>query len=247
MTIEESKNLLKTKGFTSFNLKDFNEDYYNKLLPFKCNESNNLKKFLNGLRVDAAGISLQKDNYNSFEEAETEKNKIVENFFLNKKEKSPGFAQIYYQNHFSKIFEKVTGEVLGDSNDSYCKYIIDEIVKYYYDLDKSVKLANLTSVTYYDIECVLAKHSDGTGTGRICAVLLYLNEDYDVNDGGLLILNEEHIVVPLFGNIAIIDLQTFDIKHEVTKVTGGLGRFAILSFIKTKENEFIMNTKELKK
>ena len=232
MTIEESKNLLKTKGYTSFNLKDFNEDYYNKLLPFKCNESNNLKKFLNGLRADASGVSLHKDNYNSFEEAQAEKNKIIENFFLNKKENSEGFAQIYYQNHFSKIFEKVTGEVLSDSADNYCRHIIDEIVKYYFDLDKSVRLDNLASATYYDIECVLAKHSDGTGTGRICAVLVYLNEEYDANDGGLLILDEDYVVVPLFGNIAIIDLQTFDIKHEVTKVTGGLGRFAILSFIK---------------
>ncbi len=232
MTIEESKNLLKTKGFTSFNLKDFNEDYYNKLLPFKCNESNNLKKFLNGLRADAGGINLQKDDYNSFEEAEAEKNKIVENFFLNKKENSPGFAQIYYQNHFAKIFEKVTGEVLSDSADNYCRHIIDEIVKYYFDLDKFVRLDNLTSATYYDKDCMLARHSDGTGTGRICAVLLYLNEEYDVNDGGLLILDEDYIVVPLFGNIAIIDLQTFDVKHEVTKVTGGIGRFALLSFIK---------------
>jgi hypothetical protein len=232
MTIEESKNLLKTKGYTSFNLKDFNQDYYNKLLPFKCNESNNLKKFLNGLRVDGNGLSLQKDNYNSFEEAEAEKNKIVESFLLNKNKNSANFAQIYYQNHFSKIFEKVTGEVLSDSADNYCNHMINEIVKYYFDLDKSIRLYNLTSATYYDVECVLGKHSDGTGTGRICAVLIYLNEEYDTNDGGLLILDEDYIVVPLFGNIAIIDLQTFDIKHEVTKVTGGLGRFALLSFVK---------------
>jgi hypothetical protein len=234
MTIEESKNLLKTKGYTSFNLKDFNEDYYNKLLPFKCNESNNLKKFLNGLRADgdAGKINVQKDDYNSFEEAEAEKNKLVEKYFSNKKEKSAGFAQIYYQNHFNRIFENVTGNPLESSSSNYYKNMIDEITRYYFDLDESIKLDKPTSATYYDVDCVLAKHSDGTGTGRICAMLIYLNEEYDTNDGGLLILDEYYTVVPLFGNIAIIDLQSFDVKHEVTKVTGGLGRFALLSFIK---------------
>jgi len=43
MTTEESKIFLKEKGYTSFNLKDFNLDYYNLLLPFKCNEKKKLK------------------------------------------------------------------------------------------------------------------------------------------------------------------------------------------------------------
>jgi hypothetical protein len=232
MTIEESKNLLKTKGYTSFNLKDFNEDYYNKLLPFKCNESNNLKKYMKGLRADADGFATQKDTYNSFEEAETAKNDAIETYFKNNDKLSEGFSQIYYQSNFNKIFENVTGENLHDSTKNYYKNIIDDVVKYYFDLDKSVRLGNLTNITYYDVDCLLANHSDGTGTGRICALLTYLNEEYDANDGGLLILNQEHTIVPLFGNIAIIDLQTFDIQHEVTKVVGGLGRFAILSFVK---------------
>jgi Rps23 Pro-64 3,4-dihydroxylase Tpa1-like proline 4-hydroxylase len=231
MTIEESKNLLKTKGYTSFNLKDFNEEYYNKLLPFKCNESNNLKKYMKGIRADANGLNLYKD-CNSFEEAEVEKNKAIENYFKNNDALLEGFGQIYYQYHFNSIFQDVTGENLPDSGQNYYKNIIDSIVKYFFDLDESVRLNNLTNATYYDTECVLAKHSDGTGTGRICAVLTYLNDTYNTNDGGLLILDEEHTVLPLFGNIAIIDLQTFDIIHEVTKVVGGLGRFAILSFMK---------------
>ena len=94
-------------------------------------------------------------------------------------------------------------------------------------------------ITYYDKDCYLENHSDGTGTGRICALLIYLNETYDENDGGVLILNNKEKVSPIFGNVAIIDLQTFDIPHMVTKVTGGIGRYAILSFMKFKENEFI--------
>jgi hypothetical protein len=70
-------------------------------------------------------------------------------------------------------------------------------------------------------------------------MLIYLNEEYDENDGGILILNNEEKVIPTFGKVAIIDLQSFDIQHQVTEVTGGLGRFAILAFVKKKEDEFV--------
>jgi len=39
--------------------------------------------------------------------------------------------------------------------------------------------------------------------------------------------------------VAIIDLQSFDIEHEVTEVTGGLGRYAVLSFVKKVEDKSV--------
>jgi hypothetical protein len=75
--------------------------------------------------------------------------------------------------------------------------------------------------------------------------LIYLNEEYDENNGGYLVLNNTEKVIPTFGRVAIIDLQTFDIPHMVTKVTGGMGRYAMLSFIKRKEDEFIHNRHEM--
>ena len=53
-----------------------------------------------------------------------------------------------------------------------------------------------------------------------------------------LVLNNKERVSPVFGNVAIIDLQSFDIPHMVTDVRGGMGRYALLTFVKTKENEF---------
>ena len=100
--------------------------------------------------------------------------------------------------------------------------------------------------TYYNDGCVLKNHSDGTGTGRICALLIYLNEEYDENDGGILILNNEEKVIPTFGKVAIIDLQSFDTPHMVTKVTGGLGRFALLTFVKKKEDELVHSKHDMK-
>ena len=237
MRIEESKIFLKEKGYTSFNLKDFNLDYYNLLLPFKCNETHNLKKELKGLRASYIKTNINKDSYNSFEEAEFEKNELIKTMD-NIDSKNLGFHQIYYQMHLGQVFHNVTGE--SNEFNPFYKKIISDITRYYFDIDESIELLSAsTYLTYYDKGCVLDNHSDGTGTGRICALLIYLNEDYDKNDGGILVLENEYNVLPIFGNVAIIDLQSYDIQHAVSKVTGGIGRYAILSFVKAKENEFI--------
>ena len=88
--------------------------------------------------------------------------------------------------------------------------------------------------TLYDDKCLLTNHSDGIQKNRICAILIYLNENYDEMDGGCLVLNNTEKVIPEFGNIAIIDLQSFDVPHMVTEVIGGPGRYTILSFINKK-------------
>jgi len=243
MTLEESKNLLKTKGYTQFDLKDFNKAHYDLLLPFKCNETNNFKKLVTGVRVDLPGednkpeskIRVSKE-FDTIEEAIAVKEEILKNHLENKeKQKYPkhGFGQLYYQKSFGEIFSKLTNDN-SDKNWQLYLDIINDIVKYYYDLDESVTFDYITSTTYYDNGCFLTNHSDGKNTGRICALLIYFNEEYDENDGGILILNNEEKIIPTFGKFAIIDLQSFDVPHEVTEVTGGIGRYAVLSFVSKK-------------
>ena len=50
-------------------------------------------------------------------------------------------------------------------------------LKYFYDYPESQEYSTITNFTYYDVGCKLDNHSDGTGTGRICALLIYLNEN----------------------------------------------------------------------
>jgi hypothetical protein len=246
MTLEESKNLLKTKGYTQFDLKDFNKAHYDTLLPFKCNETNNFKKLITGVRADlvvdntkpGASISL-KGEFDTFEEANALKEETLKNHIENQKEFSlkEAFGQLYYQKSFGEIYSKITNDD-DDKNWQIYLGIISDIVKYYYDLDESVIFDYITTATYYDNGCFLANHSDGKNTGRICALLIYFNEEYDENDGGILILNNEEKIIPTFGKVAIIDLQSFDVPHQVTEVTGGIGRYAVLSFI-SKQTKFI--------
>ena len=240
MTLEESKNLLKTKGHTYFDLKDFNKSHYDLLLPFKCNETNNFKKLITGVRANLMldntkpenAICIQKE-FNTIEEANNVKEETLKNIKENRKAllSKDEFNQLYYQSNFNEIFLKITN---GRKDWQFFLDMVGDIVRYYYDINETIELNYIMSTTYYDNGCFLSNHSDGTGTGRICAILIYLNEEYDENDGGILILNNEEKIIPTFGKFAIIDLQSFDVPHEVTEVTGGIGRYAVLSFVRKK-------------
>ena len=239
MTIEEAKEKLKKEGHTSFELSDFDKDLYNFLERFKCNEENNLKSICTTLRVDTTDSQIYRNaaELESYEAAAEKKNellKLIENDGLD-------VMQMWYYADLSKILPQhnyITKETNKDYY--YLKNQIKNMMTYFFDFEETQDFVFFApTFTYYDNGCMLKNHSDGTNTGRVCALLIYLNEEYDENDGGILILNDEEKVVPKFGKVAIIDLQSFDIKHQVTKVTGGIGRYAFLTFIKTIENQFI--------
>jgi len=230
MTIEISKEKLKKEGYTTFNLKEFDSEFYNWLLNYKCNEEKNLKKYFTYLKADttngANGWKI-KNNFLTYENACVKKNELLKD-----KDKII-IQQMWFFSDLNPIFGE-KGESVKFQN------YVKKIVKYFFDFDETQEYSFFAPMfTYYDVGCRLQNHSDGRGTGRICALLIYLNETYDEKDGGCLILNNNEKVIPTFGQIAILDLQTFDIQHMVTEVTGGIGRYAILSFIKKIEDEFI--------
>lgn len=234
MTIEQSKEKLKKSGFTYFNLKDFDEKEYQKLEELKCNHITNFQKHMTSFRGDALYNSKPdgknsicvNDDFTTFENAELKKNEIIVN--------SKKFAQLWFFRGLSRVLEDAKIKYSLNEYDSLVKNIID----FYFDMNSTQEYSSPSSITYYNNNCLLENHSDGTGTGRICALLIYLNETYNEEDGGILILNNTDKVVPTFGTVAIIDLQSFDIPHMVTKVVGGIGRYAILSFVRKKEDEF---------
>jgi hypothetical protein len=276
MTISQSKEKLKNEGYTSFELIDFDEEFYNFLLPLKCNKEKNLKDKYTQVRTNIA----YKDYYNIFysingnfdrdnphltraqhndaneffgitnntsHTTHEEAHEMVNNV-LDKINNTIGtlISQLWYYADINNVIEpeytlpNSEYTICGsDSLNKFSNYIFN-MVRYFFDFDEEQKYTLFApSISYYGNGCVLGNHSDGTGTGRVCSLLIYLNEEYDENDGGILILQNTEKVIPTFGKVAIIDLQSFDIPHQVTEVTGGLGRFAILSFVKKVENELI--------
>jgi len=252
MNIQEAKEKLKKDGYTSFELKEFDEEFYNFLLHLKCNEEKNLKNYYTHLRGDGGfhleeyredtskdKIKIQTD-FESFEEASKKKNEIVD---MLKTDSNCMMSQLWYYCNMSSIIPtdatNVDRYTIKEPVSKFEKYVYN-ITKHFFDFEDTQEYCLFAAMsTYYNEGCMLANHSDGTGTGRICAMLIYLNEEYDENDGGILILDNEEKVIPTFGKVAIIDLQSFDIQHQVTEVIGGLGRFALLAFVKKKEDEFV--------
>jgi Rps23 Pro-64 3,4-dihydroxylase Tpa1-like proline 4-hydroxylase len=239
MTIEEAKEKLKKEGHTSFELSDFDKGLYNFLERFKCNQENNLKSICTTLRVDTTDSQIYRHaaELESYEAAAEKKNqllKLIENDGLD-------VMQMWYYADLAKLLPQIDYKTKEINKDYYyLKNQIKNMMTYFFDFEKTQDFVFFApAFSYYDTGCMLKNHSDGTNTGRVCALLIYLNEEYDENDGGILILNDEEKVVPKFGKVAIIDLQSFDIKHQVTKVTGGIGRYAFLTFIKTIENQFV--------
>ena len=230
MSIQEAKEKLKKDGCTFFNLKDFDEEFYDFLLRLKCNEETNLKSKMNHLRLDIEGgitnipskkVQIQ-HKFDSFEEANNAAELAIKDCY--ETNKSVTFMQYWYYNDLRTL--------LGNTGINTYNNGIFNIVNYLYDINVSKLSTHSSQLTYYKKDCFLTRHSDGYGTGRICALLIYLNESYNEEDGGILILNNNQKIVPTFGTVAIIDLQSFDIPHEVTKVLDGIGRYACISFVK---------------
>ena len=121
-----------------------------------------------------------------------------------------------------------------DNKDSIFRSIIESIISRVYEIDYSTTDNPL--YTKFKKECWIAEHQDGIQEGRICALLIYLNKDYENGFGGELVV-DKNIITPEFGNVAILDYTKNDIDHAVTKVLkDNFERKAILLFAKHKEN-----------
>lgn len=216
-TLKDTKDRLKENGYVVFNLKDlieFESDY-NELLDLKCTDSNNLKQKMTGLRFNSINQSIREQlEFNSFTEAYS----TGESFFetLDKNE----------ENIFQYWYFSCNGELTNRFQP-----IIQKLSKEFYDLNKD-DLSVYSTCTYYPKNCLLKTHTDGYANNRICAILIYLNENYNKNWGGNLIVGND-IVTPEYGNVVILNFDNSNIPHGVTMVTDGPGRYAHLSFVST--------------
>lgn len=232
MTKEELKHKLKTKGYCQFHISEFDKDMEDgiKKHMVKADDSK-YKKIMSGIRLDITNRELINDivlsdffdesgnskmyKGNSYADAETIKNYIRSSYL------KEDIFQIWHWN-------------AADRNmivENYYKPYFDAIARYFYDVEPSQQLKFNSQFTMYSNKCFLQNHKDGKTDGRLCVVLIYLNEEYDESNGGILILNTNEKVLPKIGNIAVLDLSEFDIEHQVTEVIGNQNRYCTLSFI----------------
>lgn len=116
-----------------------------------------------------------------------------------------------------------------------------KILKYFYngrfddvDLYFPPKQECQISLTSFSKGSLITDHADGANPRRLAAILIYLNKDWDIKNGGNLIVrkNEKETLVPAeYGQVVILDFTENNVHHEVTPVMGDRDRWAVLSFI----------------
>lgn len=113
----------------------------------------------------------------------------------------------------------------------YGKEMLDKI----WDINRNV--INLTNFTE---GCFIDDHSDGGSPNMVCNILIYLNKDWQKEMGGELVIKNEFNQEPKWGNFAVLDFIKHNPSHLVTPIlTSNTNRFAVLTGVLLKENEFI--------
>lgn len=225
MTPLEAKEHLHQKGYCSFNIADLSSELFNIVNQYKCDTTSSQRENMTFLRGDFSTTSGENGintNLKSFEKANELKDEKIS---LLKKE---DIVQIWLYGHAS------------GGNDSLRK-LYTELTKYFYDIDDNVDLNLDISISLYNKGCFLNDHIDGKSPVKnYASMLVYLNKDWNTEDGGNLILRGDdgidYKVVPEFGTVAIIDLQNFDIFHQVEQVVGDVERYTIICFPFDKKN-----------
>jgi len=147
--------------------------------------------------------------------------------------------------------------ILGEANYSiYGNYRADiekqqaKFINYYYNQYKDLEIEDLSSNTqlqFYDDGCRIGAHQDGNPTNRIATFLYFLNEEWDTDNGGQLIINtntdnqnripDDHlelqsiVVEPTFPNFVVIDQikGAVDNYHELKEVKSDI-KLTLVSF-----------------
>ena len=225
MTPLEAKEHLQTKGYCSFNIADLNLELFDIVDKYRCDKAKSERENMTFLRGDFSTSSGEigiNTNFKSFEEANEIKDAKVA--LLGKDD----ITQIWLYGHPK------------EGNNSLRK-LYTELTKYFYDIDDNVDLNLDISISLYNKGCFLDDHIDGKSPVKnYASMLVYLNKDWKEEDGGNLILrgddNIDYKVVPEFGTVAIIDLQNFDIYHQVEEIVNDVERYTIICFPFDKKN-----------
>lgn len=236
MDLVNKKEFLHKNGYCEFSLSEFNESFVSILekIKYKLGDTDYIKDFKT-LRFDYHNISNHIRISDEFETYELSNDKKIE------------YIQKYDEENIAQIWLSKNAFFDNQNYRKELENIFYQILKYFYG--KSEQDVNMgIQWTLYNNGCFLKDHNDGQGDEyqNTCAILIYLNEEWNESWGGNLLLrntkysndkNKKTIykVIPQFGTVVIIDLEVFDTAHSVEKIIGEHNRFTILAFATSKE------------
>jgi Rps23 Pro-64 3,4-dihydroxylase Tpa1-like proline 4-hydroxylase len=123
-----------------------------------------------------------------------------------------------------EIDNLINGEIISNFQENFVK-------KYYSDKSYKSYMKNV-KLQFYDKDCEIKLHDDGKPADRICVFLYFLNNDWNDENGGHLILynknNDKIKINPTFPNFVVLD-SDLNLFHEVEKVNQNI-KYNIVSF-----------------
>ena len=107
-----------------------------------------------------------------------------------------------------------------------------KFVKKYYPEKTFNKFNGTNRLQFYNEGCEIKLHDDGQPENRICVFLYFLNNEWENDNGGHLILHDlndnDVIVTPIFPNFVVLDSDK-NLFHELEKIKKGI-KYNIVSF-----------------
>jgi Rps23 Pro-64 3,4-dihydroxylase Tpa1-like proline 4-hydroxylase len=123
-----------------------------------------------------------------------------------------------------EINNLINGDIISNFQENFTR-------KYYWDKNYKSYIKNV-KLQFYDKHCEIKLHDDGNPTDRICVFLYFLNNEWNSENGGHLILynknNEKIKINPVFPNFVVLD-SDLNLFHEVEKVNDNM-KYNIVSF-----------------
>jgi Rps23 Pro-64 3,4-dihydroxylase Tpa1-like proline 4-hydroxylase len=124
----------------------------------------------------------------------------------------------------SEVDELINSDVISNFQLNFArKYYSEKLYNSYYGSSK---------LQFYDMDCEIKLHDDGQPEDRVCVFLYFLNNEWNEENGGHLILytkeNERVKINPVFPNFVVLD-SDINLFHEVEKVKKGI-KYNVVSF-----------------
>lgn len=247
------KEKLQNEGFLTFNIKDIDETLYTELYDnFNKDISFNKIKRLrydSGFSIDNIDCSvddyfnnlknkfiLHKDSSINYYSVSNKDIRVslnirgeyeslckwkheLDNINSNTKSQSWFFTSPYTDFKVNKTVQNVYKKILSEL---YFDYLNND---YYSEPNLGFDLSLYTAGDFIET------HNDGIDPNRLCVILIYLNDDYQEGFGGEIVVENNTIIPPIFGQVCILDFTHNNPTHSVNMVIDtNFKRFAYIRF-----------------
>ena len=126
----------------------------------------------------------------------------------------------------------IDNEINGKIHNEILREFQKKFVEKYYPEKTFNNFIPNVKLQFYNEGCEIKLHDDGKQPDRICVFLYFLNDNWDTENGGHLILHDlngkDIIVNPVFPNFVVLDTDK-NLFHEVEKVKKGI-KYNIVCF-----------------